>query len=425
MSKITYILVTLSYWAFMLTDGALRMLVLLHFHDLGYNPIQLAFLFLLYEIAGVVTNLIGGWIGSRYGLKNTLFAGLSLQIIAILALTSVSPEWAIPWSVAFVMLVQALSGVAKDLTKMASKSSVKLIIPESTDNSSDSKLFTWVAALTGSKNAIKGLGFFLGGALLQTIGFSSTLHAMAVLIAVILIASLATIRGNFGRSKYKTKFRQLFSKSKAINTLSFARAFLFASRDVWFVVGLPIFLTESLHWTSTQIGTFMASWVIGYGIIQAIAPRLIAIPKNTNQALPIATRAARVWSFPLAVLCILIAASVATNFYPAQILIGGLITFGVIFAVNSSTHSYLILAYTDSDNVSLNVGFYYMANAIGRLTGTLLSGIAYLTGGLTACLLTSAALVLIAAFTSLRFPATRQELALASSLREPALRRDQ
>lgn len=404
MSKLSYILVTLAYWFFMLTDGALRMLVLLHFHELGYNPVQLAFLFLLYEVAGIVTNLTGGWIGSRYGLKITLFSGLALQIIALLGLTLVSPDWSAALSVAFVMLVQAMSGVAKDLTKMSSKSSVKLLVKESEDQSHQATLFKWVAALTGSKNAIKGFGFFVGGLLLSTLGFKAALYSMAGLVAVILVLSLISIRGNFGQSKSKSKFTSIFSKSRAINLLSFARAFLFASRDVWFVVGLPIFLHDVLGWSFTQVGTLMASWVIGYGFIQAIAPKIVKIKKGYPDALERAVHAARSWSFPLAALCILMALSLAFSFYPTYILVGGLFIFGFIFAVNSSVHSYLILAYTDSDSVSLNVGFYYMANACGRLMGTLLSGTAYLLGGLQACLYTSAATILIAGLTALKFP---------------------
>lgn len=404
MTKQSYVLVTAAYWIFMLTDGALRMLVLLHFHELGYNPVQLAFLFVLYEVAGVVTNLTGGWIGSRYGLKITLFLGLAFQVIALLALTFVSPAWSATLSVIFIMLVQALSGVAKDLTKMSSKSSVKLLVRDDGGGSQDATLFKWVAALTGSKNAIKGIGFFLGGLLLSTFGFVNSLYVMAALIAVILLLSLLSIRENFGQSAKKTSFHSLFSKSPAINLLSFARAFLFASRDVWFVVGVPIFFHDILGWNFTQVGSLMAAWVIGYGLIQVIAPRLLGIPKNAPDALPRAVRAARLWSFPLILICLLMATSLLSDFHPEKILLLGLFVFGFLFAVNSSTHSYLILAYTDADSVALNVGFYYMANALGRLAGTLLSGTSYLLGGLPACLFTSAALLAVASLSSLKFP---------------------
>ena len=140
-----YIAVTAAYWAFMLTDGALRMLVLLHFNTLGFSPIQLAYLFVLYEIAGVITNLSAGWIAARFGLTSTLYAGLGLQVIALLALSMLDPAWSIAASVVFVMAVQGLSGVAKDLAKMSSKSAVKLLAP-----TEDAGLFRWVAILTGS-----------------------------------------------------------------------------------------------------------------------------------------------------------------------------------------------------------------------------------------------------------------------------------
>ena len=56
-----YALVTGAYWGFTLTDGALRMLVLLHFYALGYSAFEIALLFVLYEFAGIITNLVGGW----------------------------------------------------------------------------------------------------------------------------------------------------------------------------------------------------------------------------------------------------------------------------------------------------------------------------------------------------------------------------
>ena len=404
MSKSTYAIVTLAYWAFMLTDGALRMIVLLHFHELGYSPVQLAFLFLLYECAGIATNLIGGWIGSRYGLRLTLFIGLALQIIALCSLTLVSDSWAISLTVAFVMAVQALAGIAKDLTKMSSKSAVKLVVSEN----ADAKLFKWVAALTGSKNALKGVGFFLGSLLLGGCGFNGALFLLAGMLVLVFVTSIFCVTGNFGKSQKKTKFSQLFSKSTAINRLSFARAFLFASRDVWFVVGLPIFLHDVLAWSFWRVGGFMALWVIGYGIVQAFAPKLIGTrkPKKQHTTLERAVKSAKFWIFALSALCVAIAISVSCNFHLTVTLLGGLCLFGFVFAINSSLHSYLILAYTDTDDVSLNVGFYYMANACGRLLGTLLSGTVYLLAGLPACLWTAAALTLVAALSSLRLPST-------------------
>jgi predicted MFS family arabinose efflux permease len=398
-----YAMVTAAYWGFTLTDGALRMLVLLHFHELGYSPLQLAFLFLLYEFCGIVTNLVGGWVGAKFGLKITLFLGLGVQIVALLMLSAVQPGWVAWVSIVYVMLAQALSGVAKDLTKMSSKSAVKLVVPAG----SESALFKWVAILTGSKNALKGVGFFLGGLLLGTLGFVGGLWLMAGGLAVILLTMVLMLEGDFGRSKAAVRFQHLFAKSREINLLSLARVFLFASRDVWFVVGLPVFLYEVLGWSFTGIGGFMAGWVIAYGIVQASAPKFL------SEAGPqTGSRDALIWGGALAVIPALIAIALHLGFYPTASLLIGLGLFGVVFAVNSSLHSYLILAFTDHDKVALNVGFYYMANACGRLLGTLLSGLVYLAGGLQACLWASAAMIVIAAVGIAPLSRTKQALAM-------------
>jgi len=391
-----YALVTAAYWGFTLTDGALRMLVLLHFHQLGYTPVNLAFLFLLYEFFGIVTNLFGGWIGSRYGLRVTLFAGLAIQVAALVMLSFVNAEW-IPWvSVAYVMTAQAFSGIAKDLTKMSAKSAIKVLVPEGNDSS----LFRWVAILTGSKNALKGLGFLVGGVLLSWLGFQGTLWAMAAALGLVLAGSVLSLKQDMGKSKAKVKFTQLFSKTSEINVLSLARFFLFASRDVWFVVALPIFLYDVLHWSFSGVGGFMAAWVIGYGFIQAIAPKL----QKRDADVPAIVRGAQLWGFLLAAVSAAIALALQFNFYPTIAVLGGLAVFAVAFAVNSSVHSYLILAFTDSDKVALNVGFYYMANACGRLLGTFLSGVMYLVAGLPGCLWVSTGLVLAAAGLTLGLP---------------------
>ena len=384
----SYSIVTASYWGFTLTDGALRMLVLLHFHALGYSPVQLAFLFLLYEFCGVLTNLLGGWIGSRVGLKATLFAGLALQVAALLMLSWLNPAWTAVISVSYVMASQALSGIAKDLTKMSSKSAVKLLV---SDN--DGSLFRWVSILTGSKNALKGVGFFLGGFLLTSLGFEHSLWLMAGALAMVLLAALLCLKQDMGKSKRKVKLTQLFSKSREINWLSSARFFLFASRDVWFVVALPVFLTDVFDWSASQVGSFMAAWVIGYGLVQASAPKLIRNSEPRHAAVQ--------WGIYLALATIALAIAIQANYHPMASILIGLGLFGIIFAVNSAVHSYLILAFTDDDQVALNVGFYYMANAWGRLVGTLLSGLMYLFGGLSACLWTSAAMITAAVLLTL------------------------
>ncbi len=392
-----YSLVTAAYWGFTLTDGALRMLVLLHFHDLGYSAVQIAFLFLLYEFFGVLTNLIGGWIGSNMGLKVTLLSGLTLQILALFSLGLLDPNWPPLLSVAYVMGLQALSGIAKDLTKMSSKSAIKVLVPEN----ADSTLFKWVAVLTGSKNALKGAGFFLGGLLLTLLGFRNSLWLLAAGLVLVLAGTMISLPQEIGMAKTKTRFSAIFSKSRNINLLSAARLFLFGSRDIWFVVGLPVFLSASLNWSHTQIGGFLALWVIGYGGVQALAPKLLqsSLRGGTPRGGTASTGA-----FALTVLTALIAVGVALELSPWMTVVVGLALFGLIFAINSSVHSYLILAYSETDQVSLNVGFYYMANAAGRLIGTLLSGIVFQLAGLVGCLWVSAGFVLLAGCISLRLP---------------------
>ena len=390
-----YAIVTAAYWGFMLTDGALRMLVLLHFHTLGYTPFQLASLFLVYEVMGIVTNAKGGWIASRFGLKLTLTTGLAAQIVALLALSALDPNWSVAMSVSYVLLVQGVSGVAKDLTKMSSKSAIKLVVPKDAHGA----LYKWVALLTGSKNAIKGLGFFVGAFLLSTMGFTDGLYLMTAVLAVILIASLIAVDGTMGQSKKKTKFTEIFSKSAEINLLSAARVFLFGARDVWFVVGVPVFLYDQLDWTFNEVGAFMAAWVIGYGFVQAIAPKLTVRSDDGRSA---EVRGAAMWVAVLALVPLAILMALEAGLPAGTVLIGGLALFGLVFAVNSAVHSYLILALSEADGVSVNVGFYYMANAMGRLLGTLLSGLAYQWAGLTGCLgVAFAFLVTAALFTVL------------------------
>ena len=384
-----YLVVTTAYWGFTLTDGALRMLVLLHFHTLGYTPLELAFLFLLYEFFGVVTNLLAGWIGARFGLKLTLYSGLGIQVFALWMLSMLDPTWGKVSAVMFVIAAQGLSGIAKDLTKMSSKSAIKLMIP----SDAHSTLFKWVALLTGSKNALKGIGFFMGTALLTSLGFEQALWAMAASLFVILIASCSLLPSGIGRAKAKVKFSKLLSKTRAINLLSAARFFLFGARDVWFVVGVPIFLHEVIGWGFMQVGTFMACWVIGYGCVQALAPRVI---RRSDDGRSHETRAAQWWAFILAAIPITIAALVEGNVTPSVTIVVGLAFFGIIFAINSSVHSYLILSFSDAEKVALNVGFYYMANAAGRLVGCLLSGLSYQFWGLTGCLITASTMVLAA-----------------------------
>ncbi len=390
-----YAVVTGAYWAFTLTDGALRLLVLLHFFNLGYSPVQLAFLFLFYEFFGIVTYLLGGWIASQMGLRVTLLSGLMLQVLALGMLALLDPGWPEWGSVAFVMAAQALSGIAKDLTKMSSKSAIKVLVPAG----ADSALFKWVAVLTGSKNALKGVGFFLGGFLLSVAGFEGALAWMAGVLVIVWASSWIALPPNMGQAKTKVGFKQLFSKTREINVLSAARLFLFGARDIWFVVGVPVFLEGTLGWSFSQVGTFMALWVIGYGILQSITPNLLRGHHPTG-------RTAAVTGFALAVVAAITPVTLAMGAPPAMVLVGGLAIFGAVFALNSAVHSYLILDYTDGDKVALNVGFYYMANAGGRLIGCLLSGILYQVAGLQGCLWGAFAFAVISTLIALGLPKT-------------------
>ena len=399
-----YALVTMGYWAFTLTDGALRMLVLLHFNELGYSAVSIAFLFLAYEFMGILTNLLGGWVGARRGLNRTLVAGLGLQIVALLALSLEQPGWKKWLVVTFVMGMQALAGVAKDLTKMSSKSAVKTVA-----GTGDGALFRMVAILTGSKNALKGVGFFLGAALLSWIGYNHALRVMAAGLAVAVIALLVFLNEDIGKSKKKPPLRSVLSKSSAINRLSAARFFLFGSRDIWFVVALPVFLRDHLGWSHQGVGGFLAIWVIGYGIVQSFAPRLL----TSGTAKPDEVALARRWALVLGAVSAIIAIDVGFDIATTVAIVGGLIVFGTVFAMNSSLHSFLVLAYSDDDDVALDVGFYYSANAAGRLVGTLLSGLLYLWGGLPAALWGSAAFVALTWLLTLRLPPIADNIAIS------------
>lgn len=392
-----YAIVTAAYWAFTLTDGALRLLVLLHFNQLGYTPVQLAFLFLLYEFFGIVTNLVGGWLAARTGLRLTLVLGLLLQVVALGLLALLNRDWSVGVSVAYVMGCQALSGIAKDLTKMSAKSAVKVLVPRG----DESGLFKWVAVLTGSKNALKGAGFFLGALLLSVLGFRGALGAMAAAVALVLAFVLLALPGSIGQAKSKPAFKGILSNSSGLNRLSLARMALFASRDVWFVVSVPIFLASVLGWSFTQVGAFLALWVIGYGGVQSVAPILLRrITQDRSPRPAIAGSLALI----LAGVTALIPLGLRLGVSPSLTMLGGLGLFGVIFALNSAVHSYLVLAYSEADRVSLSVGFYYMANAAGRLLGTLLSGVLYQMAGVTASLWGAVVLAAVAGVIAMFLP---------------------
>lgn len=392
-----YLIVTANYWSFTLTDGALRMLVVLYFHTLGYSPLEVALLFLFYEFFGVVTNLLGGWLGAHIGLNKTMNIGLFLQVLALGMLLVPEDYLTVIW----VMFAQALSGIAKDLNKMSAKSAIKMLVP----NEEQGRLYKWVAILTGSKNTLKGLGFFLGGALLTFVGFQYAILIMAICLLIVWLFSLLSLKKDLGKANNKPKFSEVFSKNRSVNILSAARTFLFASRDVWFVVALPVYLSTQLQWRHWQVGMLLALWVIFYGFIQTLAPKITGIKKGNIPD----GKSAYLWSLPLLLCSVLLALVLYLGFDLAEVLIISLLVYGGLFAINSSVHSYLIVSYAREDGASLDIGFYYMANALGRLLGTVLSGWLFQMYGLALCLAVSAGMIASCSVISLALPRKQTE----------------
>jgi uncharacterized membrane protein YecN with MAPEG domain len=345
-----------------------------------------------------------------------LAVGLATQITGFLLLSALSPSWTVALSIAWVVGAQGICGVAKDLTKTASKSAIKLTAGEASG-----QLFKWVAFFTGSKNAMKGVGFFLGGVLLQTLGFQAALWTMAAFLAVVFIGVVGFVPRLMGKSKASKSARELFAKNRGINLLAAARVALFGARDVWFVVGVPVFLYAS-GWTFTMVGGFLALWTIGYGVVQAAAPAFV---RRSDDGLSTEVPAARLWSALLAIVPIGLAVLVAMKVQHLEwVVVAGLGVFGVAFAVNSSVHSYLILAYAGSEKAAEDVGFYYAANALGRFFGTLMSGLLYQWGGLVYSLIGSAVMLTVCWLVTLALPvklAARPSIALSDQPVHPGL----
>lgn len=398
-----YALITGNYWAFTLTDGALRMLVVLHFHTLGYAPLDIALLFIFYEVFGVVTNLLGGWLGARIGLNRTMNIGLTLQIIALSMLLVPASSLTVPW----VMAAQALSGIAKDLNKLSAKGALKWLVADD----AQIRLYRWVALLTGSKNTLKGAGYFLGAALLVGVGFQGAVGLMAAVLSGVLFISLVTLSSGLGQARSRPRFTSILSKSESVNVLSAARLFLFGSRDVWMVVALPVFLSTILNWSHLSVGSFIALWIIGYGLVQTSAPRVIRLHSVAGRQGNVAGK----WAMALALVTLGCAWVVQMNWLMDWALIAGVVIIGVVFAVNSSFHSYLIVRYAQRDHVATDVGFYYMANALGRLSGTLLSGWVFQAFGLAACFWVSLGFVVISALLILRLPSDEPTVATGTA----------
>lgn len=408
-----YLIVTASYWGFTLVDGALRMLVLFHFFQLGYSPFTLAFLFLLYEFAGIVGNLSGGWFATRYGIPRMLAVGQGLQVAGLVMLSALDAGWTMAASVAWVVAAQGVAGLAKDFTKTASKSAIK-----ATSAEGSGQLFKWVAYFTGSKNAMKGIGFFFGGLLLEVLGFHGALWLMAGIIGVIFLAGMASLPRQLGKARSSKTVREFFAKSRGVNLLAAARIFMFGAREVWFMVGLPVFLYAA-GWKFVEVGGFLAAWTIGYGVVQAVAPALVA---RSGDGLSKEVRHARLWAGLLLAVPVILAVLMRdpTLWRPDVVVVTGLAVFGLPFAVNSSLHSYLILAYAGSEKAAEDVGFYYAANAAGRLVGILLSGALYQAGGIVACLAGAAVMLLICWAITFLLPV--RDAAVAPAKHQPVLR---
>ena len=354
-----YLLVTLCYWAFTLSDGALRMLVLMHLHAQGQTAWALALILLPYEVAGVATNLLGGYLNARVGMKATLTLGLALQVAACIMLASDPANM----SVLFVAASQCLSGVAKDMAKTSAKSYVKALRTPG----DSAGLFRWVAWMTGSKNAMKGAGFFVGGALLSCAGFRATNYGIAALLALFTCAAAWTLPRVPGRRG--VTIGSVLTHDARMWWLSVARMFLFGSRDAWFAVALPLFLIRS-GWPQPAVGGALAAWVILYGAIQSATPRLTGA--RTASA---GTRWALTWTSLLLAPLATGALALPSSARPVLLATLTLVAYGAVFAVTSSLHSWLVVALHDDDRNAERVGFYYAANAAGRVLGTLASGL--------------------------------------------------
>ena len=389
-----YLIVTSSYLGFTLSDGALRMLVLFYFFKLGFSPLMLALLFLLYEFAGVIANLGGGWLTTRFGIRIMLLVGLSLQIIGLIFLSLLDPSFDYILSIIWVLAAQGISGLAKDFTKTASKSAIKSMEVDERQG-----LFYWVSWFTGSKNAMKGIGFFLGGILLTKFGFQNSLWVMAGSLGLVLLLVSFLLPKNLGTSRPSGRIKELFSKSPEVNKIALARIFLFGGRDIWFVVAIPIFLYTN-GWDFWEVGGFLAGWTVFYGIVQAIAPNIIHL---TNNGKTVSSKSILVWSISLALvpLCLLGIMLAKTDLL---LLLSGLVLFGFVFAINSSLHSFLIVAYAGSKKAAEDIGFYYAANAAGRLFGTFLSGLLFQLGGVLACLAGTTLFLIATSFVVWRLP---------------------
>lgn len=441
---------------FTITDGAIRIIVLLYANQIGLSPLDIAVLFTLYELMGVVTNLFGGVFASRFGLKASMFLSLFLQLLGLVLVVLVEPIFGdlehlamkLPSNltclastrtvieegnmgkraevIVYITFCQALSGVAKDFMKISCKTIPKLVTKKDADE--ESSLFKLYSIVTGLKNSFKGFGFIFGALLTNFLGFEIAVYVLVGIVVVIVPAVVWGIDKDAGKAREFPGFNlKIFKKPWNINVLSLARFFLFGSRDVWFEVAAPLFFRNIIGWTEFEVGLFIGGYVIVYGYFQTATAKIYKA-KNKD-AKKTSWRPSCLRGVPpvqhiggWAVACaaeILLLGIVLHFLYQeyigqecaaqygaaiAGVLIVGFYAFGVIFAVNSAIHSYFIGLFSGGDKASMDIGFYYMANAMGRLVGTILSGYVYEVTrdefGLSICLWVSSLFMALAAVTS-------------------------
>ena len=380
--------IAVAYNALTLSDGALRMIVLFHYASLGYNALSLALVFATYEFCGVIVNLVGGALAQRLGTIVTLRIGLALQCLVLvgMALPTDLP------AVGVVMLLQGLAGIAKDLTKISAKSAITAL-----HNNESDRLFRAIAWLTGAKNTLKGIGFFVGGVLFVGLGVRSALLSMAAIVCLGLVGTIGL--SNAGIRAKKRQFSGFFAQSRAVNLLAAARIFLFGARDIWLAVALPLFVAQAPGWGFWQSGGVMAAYTIGYGIIQATTPRILA-----GRPAPNGTATALLAIIPFGI-CGITGIYALSQRVDVWVMLIAVCLFSMGFALNSAVHSFLIAAYAQRDAISLDIGFYYSANALGRLCGTVISGWCYTQWGIAGALLAAAVALIPAILLAIPLPA--------------------
>jgi MFS family permease len=413
-----FVIISSSYLLFTITDGAIRMIVLLHAYNKSFSALEVSITFTLYELAGVFTNLAAGFMGAKWGIKLTLISGLSLQLLSYGLLFAWQDDWTKRESIIFVTVAQMFAGIAKDLTKLGGKTVTKLVTPEQ----KETHLFKLVSLITGWKNSLKGVGYFLGSALLS-VSYELALGFMMGLVVLAMPWAILGLDKSLGTAKKRNaSWKEVFNlENRRLNILSLARLFLFASRDFWFEVPLPFFLRSpscdglgtsscllnencgngavcgesgfceninpgggcgGLGLNRVVVGAFLGGYIILYGQVQAWTPQLVTGPlKQTPPNKLTEVFWGLINCIPTLVMAIVMTWAPAFEAGDTAAmtiwLIVVIVTFAIIFAINSSIHSFLVVNYASKDKVAVSVGFYYMSNAIGRLLGTLGSGILY------------------------------------------------